>query len=124
MKLKECSVCKNKTYLFKSNPPVCKYCYRGNTPIKKVSSAMKDTLTEYRPLRLEYLNSHPICELKLSGCTREATCIHHKQGKSSKQLYLDTTKWLASCYSCNLNVELIGEEAYTKNLKIRRNESS
>ena len=123
MKLKKCSFCGKETYLFRSNPPTCKSCVSKN-PIKKVSTKMKQTWDEYKPLRLQFLSKHQYCQLNLKGCTREATCIHHKQGKSSKELYLDTTKWLASCYSCNLNVELIGQEAYTKGLKLKRNENS
>ena len=88
------------TYLFKSNPPTCKFCYKPSK-VNKLSKSMEETLRDYKPLREQFLLENQYCQLRLNNCTIKAVCVHHKQGKATKELYLDTKKWMASCISCN-----------------------
>lgn len=121
MKLKICSICKGEVYLWKSNPPTCKNCCKPK-PLNKISKKHKETLKEYKPKREEFLKENPYCQLKLEGCTYYATCIEHRAGKATKKLYLDETKWFASCISCNLQIETLADR-YEKNLKLKHNVS-
>ena len=82
---------------------------------------MQKTLEEYNPIRKEFLEERPFCEVKLDGCTNYSTCIHHKKSKHSKELYLDSSFWMASCISCNNKIENLGLKAYELGLKIRHN---
>lgn len=121
-KKKVCKSCSQETFLFSKG--LCKSCWAKNhtKPIPKISKKYKQTLKEYKPVRQKFLNSNPFCALNLKGCTKTATCIHHKKGKHSKELYLDETFWLPSCINCNRVVEEIGEKAYQMGLKIRHNQ--
>jgi hypothetical protein len=100
MKVKVCSECGKEGLLWRSKPALCQ---------------------SYKPIREEFLKAHPDCQLKLQGCTFVSTEIEHRQGKSSKELYLDSTKWFAVCRNCHTLVEGLGEQAYTKGLKLKRN---
>ena len=101
---------------------LCSFCYsKTKKKIKQISEHHKKTLDEYSPKRKVFLEERPYCELKLNGCTHFATCVHHKKGKHSKQLYLDEKFWMASCINCNRVVEEIGEKAYELGLKIKHN---
>lgn len=125
MKKKICSSCNKECYLFKSRPPLCSNCYKKqySKPINKVSESHKETLKQYSPKRKEFLKKNPYCQLHLQRCTKEVTCIHHKKGKSNRELYLDEKYWMASCINCNNEVERIGKIAYEKKLKLKRNET-
>ena len=119
-KKKICKGCGNEKYIFGKG--LCSFCYnKTQKKIKQISESYKQTLKEYKPIRESFLNKHAYCELKLNGCTHFATCVHHKKGKHSKQLYLDENYWMASCINCNRVVEAIGEKAYELGLKIRHN---
>lgn len=120
-KKKQCIDCGEFKIIFGKN--FCQTCYRFNTakPINKVSEKHGQTLKEYSPKRKIFLKERPLCELKLEGCTYNSTCIHHKKGKHSKELYLDEKYWMASCITCNRVVEEIGGKAYELGLKIKHN---
>ena len=83
-KLKKCSGCGKDSYLWKSNPPLCKACAmrskarnddsdkKVSVPHKKkkvskkiapVSEKQKERLSEYRKVRDEYLRDNPKCEI-------------------------------------------------------------
>lgn len=117
---KKCLDC-NKPYVFSKG--LCQSCWKikFGKPIKKVSNSMQETLDEYRPIRKEFLESRPFCEVKLKGCTNYSTCVHHMKSKHSKELYLDKKYWMASCTKCNLKAETIGAQAYELGIKIRHN---
>jgi hypothetical protein len=42
-----------------------------------------------------------LCQLRLPGCTRTATCVHHTVGKRHGD---DPALLVASCTHCNLKV--------------------
>jgi len=69
--------------------------------IKKVSENYKEILKKYKPIRAAYLEAHPQCEALLNGCKVKASEVHHKCGKASEELYLDTSMFLAVCGHCH-----------------------
>ena len=119
-------MCNLETFLFKSNPKLCKTCYQKsyNKSINKVSDKHKETLKEYKVVKEEFLKQYTTCQVKISpDCTYDkGIAIHHIQGKSSKELYLNKSNFIACCNPCNLYLELFPNEAYEKCLKIHRNQ--
>lgn len=124
MKKKFCTGCNQETFLWNSKLKLCKDCYQKlySKPIKKISDKHKETLKEYKPLREDFLKQNPYCQLRLQGCTYIADTIEHRMGKSHKELYLDSSKWFASCLNCNQQIENLGKLAYEKGLKIHKNQ--
>ena len=90
------------------------------TKIKQVSEPRKKKLKGYTQLRKEWLPNHPDCEANLSGCTKESTQVHHKQGREG-DLLLDTTKWLAICDNCHIFITDNSKIAIELGLSLRRN---
>lgn len=72
-------------------------------PIKKVSESRAKELTEYPKLKRQYLEFKMHCEIRLEGCTRSATEIHHVSLSASN--FLNTNTWLGSCPTCHRNCE-------------------
>lgn len=70
-------------------------------PIPKVSPKMAAALKEYSKLRKEFLNIYPVCKV----CRGKATQIHHRAGRNTMQLLLDTNLWLPVCFTCHSQIE-------------------
>lgn len=117
IKKKICVECEKESYIFAKK--MCKYCYSKKTAkrVNPISKKHQQTLKAYTPKRAGFLSANQYCQLRLSGCTNLATCIHHVKGKSSRELYLDESNWMASCIHCNNEVERIGAKAYELGLK-------
>lgn len=118
-KKKVCSSCGKEEFLFSKGR--CKRC----TPVKKIgtiSKSHKETVSEYTPLMRKFLEENPMCQVKTDECTKFAQGVHHKKGKATRELYLDTSLWMASCNRCNVLIEEMGDLAYELGLKIRRNQ--
>lgn len=73
-------------------------------PISPVSKKLAENLALYKPIRLQFLFNHPVCQANLPGCTKESTQVHHKVGRQGA-LLLDTTHFLAVCYNCHRKIE-------------------
>jgi hypothetical protein len=73
--------------------------------VNKISDNQKEILAEYKKVRAVFLTAHPFCAAKLEGCKIKATEIHHKAGKASNELYLDTSLFLEVCSSCHRIIE-------------------
>lgn len=86
--------------------------------IRKVSKKQSKELKSYSKVREEYLKDHPFCELKLVGCTMQATDIHHtaKRGKAlnSKETFI------SACRHCHtiLETKLSAQERREKGFLI------
>jgi hypothetical protein len=124
MKLKECSECKEMTYLWKANPKLCKKCWlkispskplksKSGTPtskttkspayrIKSVSDKKLVELKEYRVLRDEYLATNKVCEHP--ECSNPSEDLHHAKGRVGS-LLTDTRYFKALCRKCHRWVE-------------------
>lgn len=114
-KLKRCSGCGKDSYLWKSNPPLCKTCAMrkndsaDNRTVQKkkkvpkriapVSEKQKERLAEYRKVRDKYLRGNPTCEI--CGINRDLT-LHHKK---TRQYHLcDVEVFMTLCISCHEKV--------------------
>lgn len=84
--------------------------------IPKRSDSMKEKMKEYKPLMIAYLAKNKVCKLKMDGCTKVATCVHHTKGRIGEQL-MKVEDWRPSCTNCNLQVEIKDLEARSKGLK-------
>jgi hypothetical protein len=69
--------------------------------ISKVSDNHKEVLKKYKTERARYLKEHPLCEANIDGCTKVSVEIHHKAGKASDELYLDSSLYLSCCRHCH-----------------------
>lgn len=100
---------------------LCLGCWKINhaKPIRKISEKHQKTISEYGLIRKEFLKENPSCQIKLNGCTRIATEIHHSKGKSSKEQYLKKEDFVATCRSCHNYVEahpkFAKENGFSKN---------
>lgn len=56
------------------------------------------------------------CKLKMEGCTKIATTVHHVRGRIGEQVFVQKD-WLPSCVNCNGKVEEKHAEAAAKGLK-------
>ncbi len=72
-------------------------------PIAKVSAKKKQGLSEYKKVRLDYLQNHPVCQVE--GCRRFASDIHHVRGRVG-DLLCDVAHFLAVCRTCHQRIEL------------------
>jgi len=89
------------------------------TPVRKVSKKMAKDLQDYGILRLQYLQMHPACEVRLPGiCDGQATTVHHCAKRGVNLLRADTFK--SACMSCHEYIEtkMSAEERREKGLLI------
>lgn len=135
IKIKYCKVCKigfkQRISYDRFCSPSCKIKYLNTLksktpekgvirkPIKKVSKKMVTELQKYKFKRTEFLETYPICQAKLQGCTKGSTQIHHKKGRIG-DLLTDTTHFLAVCHSCHHWIELHPLESKELNLSLER----
>lgn len=75
----------------------------GRVRIKRVSKKRASQEVEYRVVRLEYLNKHPICQVH--NCGNKSEQVHHKKGRIGK-LLTDKRYFLAVCDACHKYIEL------------------
>lgn len=73
-------------------------------PIKKLSVKREKQNKEYLTLRKVYLENKPLCEVKLKGCTKVSTEIHHAEKRIGFRL-TDVLNFVAICRNCHLIVE-------------------
>lgn len=127
-KKKECSGCGEITYIWKnqSGERYCKYCWssqqakqgtkKPTMPIRAVSPKRKKKDEEYSKLRKRYLEENPLCKGRITGCTHNATDIHHKyNGKDRDVYYLIQSTWMPVCRNCHNWIHLNPKEARIMN---------
>lgn len=68
--------------------------------------------------RRMFLAANPLCQAKLSNCTKIASEIHHKKGRGI--YFLDDTTYLGVCRSCHNWIEMHPREAKELNLSQSR----
>lgn len=71
--------------------------------IKSRSDKRRDQENEYRIIRAEYLEKHPICEVY--NCGHKSEQVHHKKGRIGK-LLTNKKYFLAVCDTCHKYIEL------------------
>lgn len=130
VKKKICSSCETEQIIWKNHNgnKYCRQCWLKNhstplpkklpTPIKAKSDKISALDQLYTVARKKFLEQHSGCEARLSGCTLNATDVHHKKGRG--QYYLDKETWLAVCRSCHTWIELHPIEAKELNFSTNR----
>jgi len=115
-KKKYCSGCDSEQYIWKNDRvngnKYCKNCWgkiQSKDPdhkvIPQVSAKRKKLDAEYLQLRAKHLEKHPLCEIKVAGCTHYATDIHHKfAGSNRDAFYLIQSTWAVTCRACHQHV--------------------
>ena len=83
------------------------------------SSKRKIDEKEYRKLGKAFLKKHPLCAAKFTGCTKQATQIHHKRGRVGGN-YLNEKTWLPVCGNCHQKIELTPADSKEKGLSETR----
>ena len=86
--------------------------------MKQKSKKMQRIETEYRKLRIEYLNNYPMCQAALPRCTHKSSEIHHKKGRGI--YHNDVNTWLSVCRTCHNWIELNPIEAEELGFSIKR----
>lgn len=85
----------------------CKLCaYKLEKPKNIAKMSVKRSLEnkEYLKVRLEYLNENQVCEVKTPACTRWATTVHHKRGRTG-DLLTNRDHFLGACFTCHSYIE-------------------
>ena len=128
-KLKLCNGCEELKVIWKNHEgnKYCQYCWakvKSGDPehksvIPKVSAKKQKQDAEYLKLRARFLTENPMCEIGVSGCTRNSTDIHHIRSGSDRHIYyLIQSTWLSVCRSCHnfvhLNPKISREMGYLK----------
>ncbi len=68
--------------------------------IKKLSDKRSKENTVYLLKRLIFLKENPVCQIKTTGCTGEATQVHHTKGRTGKVL-TDERYFKSTCDNCH-----------------------
>jgi hypothetical protein len=125
-KLKTCDICGKEKPIWKNDRTegilYCKHCWscrksddRSQKPrsaIPLVSSKKKKQDQEYLKLRERYLNDHGVCEVMVSGCSINATDIHHTYSGADRNVYyLIQSTWKSACRNCHNWIHKFPKEA-------------
>jgi len=115
VKLKECDGCQKMTIIWKNHEGhrYCKYCWschksktnksqKPKVPIPRVSAKRKKKDLEYSKLRNRFLEENNLCKVDVTGCTKNATDIHHTYAGSNRDaFYLVQSTWIPVCRNCH-----------------------
>ena len=104
---------------FRPQPKPAPRTKKPKKRIKQVSKKRQTERREYKKLRDAYLAEHPDCEMKLKGCTVQATEGHHMKGCRGAML-LDVRYFMAACRSCHDWVTEHSAEAIKMGLSLKR----
>lgn len=114
-KKKLCNNCNTEQFIWKNDKGnrYCKSCWLKSkapdaTPLKKKpinpkSKKMAILDAVYSRLRRKFMESKPMCEAALPGCTGQSTDVHHKKGRGKYHLMVST--WLSVCRHCHTYIE-------------------
>lgn len=106
---------------------LCLGCWKVQhaKPIRKISEKHQKTIDAYKIVKKNFFDKKRqadgkvLCEIKLEGCTKEATECHHSAGKSSKLQYLNEDDFIPTCRNCHRYVEehpaFAKENGFSKN---------
>lgn len=86
--------------------------------IKKKSKKLGIGERIYSVLRKDFLLDNPVCQCGQSGCTGEATEVHHKKGRGKWLTVVEF--FLAVCRKCHDYIENHPKEAKAKGFSLPR----
>ena len=112
--------CNSMQYLFSKG--MCKSCWARlhKKPINPISKSQQNILDEYKPIRKKFLEENQICQARVKCNGAEAVEVHHRAGKGTKKLWLDTENFLAICRECHQWEITHSEEAKELGISKRR----
>jgi hypothetical protein len=75
-------------------------------PLKKRAGKMTKAIRQLKKIATAFLAlpGNQVCQIQSPVCTKEATCVNHKKGRTGK-LLLDTKYFQPSCGACNNYIE-------------------
>jgi len=103
-----------KAYVLKRTP-----LKRKAYKIKPVADKRRKQNQSYSVKRRQFLDENPYCQINAPGCTRDATEVHHTNGRENERLLI-VEDWKASCSNCNGKVEEMSEWAYENGHKKKK----
>lgn len=107
VKLKTCAGCGKDKPIYKCilGKKMCRGCTLKLEPPKKILNRSVKRIAKdriYSDDSVEFKQEHPLCELKLPGCTIYTEDVHHLySGKDRDKYYLDVSTWKAACRHCH-----------------------
>ena len=130
-KKKLCNNCNTEQFIWRNyeGSRYCKSCWYKSKDTKKPlkqkrvnpkSKKMQAIDTAYSQLRKKFLQSKPMCEAALPGCSMQSTDVHHMKGRGINHLVVKT--WLSVCRSCHIYIEEHPEEAIELGFSQKRND--
>lgn len=72
--------------------------------IKHLSKKREKQNKVYLTIRKIFLENHPNCQVKLEGCTKFASEIHHAKKRTGYRL-TDIENFISICRNCHIKVE-------------------
>jgi hypothetical protein len=106
--LKQYQEKKKKDYSIKRVP--IKHTYK---PIPKISKKHNKKLRDYSIISKKFKEDNPICQANITGCTFDATEVHHMKGRTGA-LLTDVKYFISLCHNCHTYIELNPLEAKAK----------
>lgn len=103
---------------------ICHKIYSNSVSVKvpreipKKSSNQKEIDKELKKMYPVFLAKpdNRYCKVKMKGCTKVATVVHHVRGRIGDQVF-EVKDWLPSCPHCNIYLESKDKEARDKGVK-------
>lgn len=89
---------------FRPDPKKAPVAKIKTVKIKPLSDKRAKQNRAYLTLRKVYLENNKTCAIKLKGCTKKATEIHHSE-KRTGALLTNIEFFVATCRSCHTKVE-------------------
>ena len=93
---------------------------KPNQRLKAVSEKRKLWNEEYKVKSEAFRAAHPKCQVNSPECTGKTEGVHHMKGKTSYELLLDETLWMAACNRCNVYIEIHDSWAREKGYKLSK----
>lgn len=92
---------------------------KAKTKIAPRSEKRKQDQKEYVKIVKDMLAENPNCEVKMEGCSKIATGLHHKQKRGPKN-FLNRENLIRACNNCQLFIELNSKKALASGLTVSR----
>lgn len=99
---------------------------RSYNKIAKVSKKAYERNLMYKKARVDYLESHPVCEVKLPDCLiptidcdNSGLQVHHRRGRIGDLMW-DKRYFLAVCHNCHRYLEDHPEQAKANGWSLSR----
>ena len=88
--------------------------------IRKVAPKRAEINKEYKEKSAAFRKANPKCQIQSPECTGKTEGVHHMKGKTSHELLIDETYWMAACNRCNQYVESHDEWARANGFKLSK----